>query len=375
MIRYSLGEQDFGDLREKGSLYIDKTENIIRVLDAGSAYFLSRPRRFGKSLTVSTMAALYEGRAELFEGTYAETRWDFARRERPVVHLAFNTVPYKKLGVFEGLRYELLRKARSLGITLDQSLGIQQLLQQLVEGAAANHPAGKVVLLIDEYDKPIVDFLDEPDLAERNRDALRECYASLKSLGGVTELLFVTGVSAFAKTSIFSDLNHLRDLTLDPLAHTLCGLTEGEVLTYLSEPIEAAGIPMDTVREWYNGYAFGANAERVYNPWSILSYCAYGQLENFWLKAGAPLWLIKMIPKIEGSEINEVELLSSELMRLDLRLPSLYAVLFQAGCLTITDTATPPLRYTLGFPNREVELSFEALQADYKPATMTAAGV
>lgn len=371
-MRYPLGIQDFRRLRQDGYVYVDKTRQIIGMLDAGAALFLSRPRRFGKSLTVSTLAELYGGpeARPLFEGLWAYEHWDFAAMERPVIWLRFNDLGYEQ-GVHVALARELHRIGNHMGIPLDDvAEEPSQLLRELVSRAAAAHPSGRCAVLFDEYDKPIVDHLHDLPQAERHRRALKAFYGVLKGASAELEKVFLTGVSAFSKVSIFSDLNHVVNLTLDPAARTVTGITGGELETYLGAAVEATGVPREQIRTWYNGYSWGGgDEERVYNPWSLLSFLRTGQVNNQWIETGNPTWLIGLAREQHLYDLAPVQSSAQEMLSFRLEALDLPGVLFQTGYLTVAPGGAPQpysTNYVLDYPNEEVRRSLLGeLFADY----------
>ena len=359
-MRFPIGRQDFRTLREEGAVYVDKTRHICRVIDEGSHFFLARPRRFGKSLTVSTMAELFSGDRELFAGLWAHTHWDFEARRRPVIKLTFTRLA-PGADFAQKLLRMVARQAAELEVDLpDAALTPGEALEALVEGACAKTRHGRAVLLVDEYDKPVVDHLDDPGRVEANREALKEFYSPLKALDARLEFVFITGVSALAKVSIFSDLNHVRNLTLAGEAHTLVGITETELTTTLAEPLAASGTPLGTVRDWYNGYSFGGGAERVYNPWSLFGFLASGRLSSYWFETGTPTWLLEVLRSRGVYQLSDSVATEAALVSFDSsRLPTV-PLLFQTGYLTVGSYDAEAGLYTLTFPNREVRIAFDA---------------
>ncbi len=254
-MKYAIGLQDFRKIREEGFQYVDKTEHICRLIENGGYLFLSRPRRFGKSVTVSTINELYSGSEELFDGLWAGEHWDFAEKQRPVIWLKFSSMDYENLGVTAALLHELHSIIDRRGIEMPQGLTLKLMFREFIFHLAQSSPSGKVVLLIDEYDKPIIDYIHDIPQAETNRDALRNFYAVLKDADPYLELVFITGVSAFSKVSLFSELNNLRNLTLHPAAYTVVGITQEELEANFGEQLSDTGFTREAIREWYNGYA------------------------------------------------------------------------------------------------------------------------
>ena len=280
MKKYPIGIQDFRELISGGYIYIDKTRQIFELIEAGKYYFLSRPRRFGKSLLVSTLKYLFQGERALFDGLWIEGRQDW--RPHPVLHFSFSTLGYKDIGLEAGLHQALNNKAREAGFTLSQQ-GIgprfQELLQWLGKGEQ------KVILLIDEYDKPLADYIDDPEKAEENRDILKNFFSVIKDADPFLGFFLITGVSKFSKVSLFSDLNHLRDITLVEQFEAIAGYTQAELEASFESDIEGlaqkSGKSTDALKEeirlWYNGYSWGTET-RLYNPFSILNLLHPGAL-------------------------------------------------------------------------------------------------
>jgi hypothetical protein len=290
MQKLPIGIQDFRALREGGYLYIDKTELIYQLAKTGKYYFLSRPRRFGKSLLVSTLKALFSGEKDLFEGLWIEDKWDWEKKN-PVIHLSFSQLDYKKDSLENALLAWLDKEAERHGL----SLSGKTIKQKFTEFIPLLAEQGKVVFLVDEYDKPIIDFIESLEGVNENREVLRSLYSGIKDLDPYFSFVFLTGVSKFSKVSIFSDLNNLGDITLDATFNALCGYTQQELEASFSDHFQAISKKMEVsvtdllekVREWYNGYNW-TGEDRLYNPFSILNFVRKGQFQNFWFSTGTP---------------------------------------------------------------------------------------
>ncbi len=287
-----LGLQDFRKIIENDFLYVDKTVFLFRIAEKPGAYFLSRPRRFGKSLTISTLYELYRGSRELFEGLWIADRWNW-KKIHPVIRLSLKDVNFEQRGLEEPLAERLDEMGQWHGISL-KSISARDKLRELII-ALANH--GKVVVLVDEYDAPIIHYLGrEQETAYRNRDLLRGFYSVLKEMDTLLELVFLTGVSKFSKTGIFSGLNNLVDLTMHPDYATMLGYTQKELESNFEQEIEATANQMNLSREdllnqmqeWYNGYLFHHKGIRVYNPVSVNNFFDRCDFENFWFATGTP---------------------------------------------------------------------------------------
>jgi len=355
-MKFPIGIQDFAEIRTGGYVYVDKTQHIHHFLERGKYFFLSRPRRFGKSLLLSTMNELYSGRRDLFEGLWIHDQWDWEGQKRPVIWLKFASQGIKSMGLVPGIHHMLDTEATRFRVTLtetDYSLKFNELLQIVNEQSGQ-----KVVLLVDEYDKPIIDFLDNVPQAETNRDVLKSFYSVLKDNGALLETIFITGVSAFSKVSIFSDLNHLTNLTIDPMAYTLLGITQTELETVFAEQL--AQHDKEQVKRWYNGYSWGGD-ERVYNPFSLFRFLNGGQYQNFWFETGTPTFLVKEMTKHQYYDVSGIETTERDLLNFDFKRLNPVSVLFQTGYLTIAKYEPDDLLYTLDYPNMEVKHSLEQL--------------
>ncbi len=356
MLKLPIGIQDFQELREGGYLYVDKTELIFRLIDSGKYYFLSRPRRFGKSLLISTLRELFLGNEELFRGLWIEGKYDFVLN--PVIHIAFNNLGLKDIGLESAIDRSLENHAKRYGIELKE-VGIALRFRELIESLAGQ--GKKVVLLIDEYDKPITDYLDEPRQAEANRDIMKNFYSVLKEADRYLRFVLITGVSKFSKVSIFSDLNHLSDITIDAAYSSLAGYTQVELEAVfdarLTELHPKLGISrpelLEQIRQWYNGYNW-TGPERVYNPFSILNFFSKGTFQNFWFSTGTPTFLVNSLRENWHYQLDDLMVGSVLLDNLDIEHPDYRSLLFQTGYLTIISQPAYNV-YELGYPNKEVK--------------------
>ena len=361
-MKYPIGIQDFREIRTGGYVYVDKTQHIYHLLYGGKYFFLSRPRRFGKSLLLSTMNELYSGSRDLFEGLWIHDQWDWETQQRPVIWLKFATFQYKDYQLRDAIIAGLAKEAERLGVTPPDGEMVHP-LQDLLQKVNA-HYGQKAVLLIDEYDKPIIDFLDDIARAESNRDTLKWLYSILKDSDPYIELLFITGVSAFSKVSIFSDLNNLSNLTLSIHAYTLLGLTQQELETNF--PQQMAEVDREKMKTWYNGYAWGEQ-EKVYNPFSVLRFFNEGyQYQNFWFETGTPTFLVSAMKDQGNYNVKAIQVSQNKLSAFDFTRLDPITVLFQTGYLTITHYEPEDYLYTLDYPNMEVRQSLEQnLLTDY----------
>jgi len=351
-----IGIQSFKEIRENDFLYVDKTESIFRLVTEGKYYFLSRPRRFGKSLTLSTIKELFQGQKELFDGLWIQDHWDWTK-QHPVIHISFSSIGYKELGLEKAIELELKKIAKKTNIKLQEN-GISQLFEELIEKLAQNN---KVVLIIDEYDKPIIDYLDDLQQAKEHQKILKSFYSIIKDADPYIRFLLITGVSKFSKVSIFSELNNLSDLTIHPKFSTLVGYTQAELEHYFEGRLEElVGVLAPTraallslIKEWYNGYSWdGKNF--VYNPFSILSFFGAGAFHNFWFSTGTPTFLVRLLKERNFYDLEKQEVGAAAFDSFDIENLETYSLLFQTGYLTIKAVETFGI-YHLDYPNREVK--------------------
>ena len=349
-----IGIQDFRTIREQDCYYVDKTPLIHRLVSEGRYYFLSRPRRFGKSLLVDTLQELFEGNEALFRGLDIHGRWDWSDRH-PVVRLSFDG-KYDEPGDLErSILNQLALIKHDAGLEPAPSAGagperLRTLLHHLHRAAGR-----RVVVLVDEYDKPILDVLEHQALAKANRDHLRGFYGIIKGSARDVRFVLVTGVSMFSKGSLFSGLNNLKDISLDPRYATLCGYTDGD-LDRVFAP-ELPGLDRDEIRRWYNGYSW-RGAEKVYNPFDILLLFDGREFRPWWFETGSPTFLYRMLveqrvnPMTLENRVTDAGLVS----RFDVEDIGIDALLFQTGYLTIVEEAWDGVEtlYTLDYPNFEV---------------------
>ncbi|MGB3777193.1 MAG: AAA family ATPase [Tunicatimonas sp.] len=372
MEKLPIGIQDFGKLRERGFVYVDKTELIYQLTQGGGYYFLSRPRRFGKSLLVSTLAELFRGHRTLFEGLWIHDRWDWSQTYA-VLDFRFNNASYKISGLEAFLKNELNYQAEAFQITLREAPYPNQ-FRELVTKLSQQH--GRVVILIDEYDKPILDYLDDIKQAKANREVLKNFFSVLKSLDPHLRLVLLTGVSKFTgspagSVSIFSDLNNLKDLTLHWQYSALLGYTQDELEHYFADRIDqfapdfgGRAALLAQIKQWYNGYTWDAK-RYLYNPFSILSFFDQGRFQNFWFETGTPMFLVKLLERERQYDLTEIRVDEAVFSSFELDHIDPNALLFQTGYITIASADDKPI-YTLSYPNREVRDSLlRYLLAEY----------
>ena len=362
--RLPIGIQTFRTMREENCYYVDKTDHIQRLLDEGSHFFLSRPRRFGKSLFLDTLKELFEGNEPLFEGLYIHNRWDWSVRF-PVVRLSFgrgnfNDEGYLHANVMEQLA-AIERRAKIVSDHTTPPGRFASILEILHERAGQ-----RVVVLVDEYDKPILDALEVPEIARANRDFLRGLYATIKESDAHIKFTFLTGVSKFSKVHLFSGLNNLKDITLDARYSAICGYTDADLDTVFAP--ELPGLDRDEIRHWYNGYSWRGQ-EKVYNPFDILLLFDSREFGAYWFETGTPTFLIETLfnRRISSLKLDEMIGSSDLLSTFDVDAIATEALLFQTGYLTITgeENLGGKSFYRLGYPNREVRQSLNESLLDY----------
>ncbi|AUB80313.1 ATP-binding protein [Candidatus Thiodictyon syntrophicum] len=348
-----IGIQTFSEIITEGYTYVDKTAHALALANGGKYYFLSRPRRFGKSLFLDTLKELFEGSEALFRGLDIHPHWDWSRRH-PVIRLDFaGGVVQSPEGLDETIHELLGFNQRRLGIHCE-STSIAGRFAELIIRA---HEAGgrRVVILVDEYDKPILDSIEHPERIAVLREGLKNLYSTMKTQDAHIQFVFMTGVTKFSKVSLFSGLNQLEDLTLDARVATLCGYTQADLTTTFGGHL--AGVDWDRLKRWYNGYNF--LGEPVYNPFDILLFIRKGQMyRNYWFETGSPSFLLKLLqrrqtflPALEGIEASEEILDSFDIERID---P--VTLLFQTGYLTIDQArqSFDQWLFKLRVPNQEV---------------------
>ena len=355
MKKLPIGMQTFSELIAGNYYYVDKTQLIAKLASSGKYYFLARPRRFGKSLLVSTLKSAFAGEKALFYGLYLQDHWDWSV-VCPVIHISFGR------GVIDGVealnqtfRAMLDESAAHYAIALQQQL-LANRFSELIR-TLRDRFQQPVVILIDEYDKPILDNIDHRERATAIRDGLRNIYSVIKDSDACVRFALLTGVSKFSKVSLFSGLNNLQDITLDRQYATLCGYTLEEIKSVFTDRLE--GVDFDQLAEWYNGYNF--LGEKVYNPFDILLYLEQRLFKNYWFETGSPSFLIRLvrdrqysIPDFEHIVVDEAMLSS-----FDVDAIALENLFFQTGYLTIdaVEELGGEFFYHLNYPNREVKAS------------------
>lgn len=362
MKKLPIGIQSFAKLIEGEYIYVDKTKLIHKLVDSGKYYFLSRPRRFGKSLLLNTLKSLFEGHQSFFSGLWIEHHWDWSKIN-PILHFSFEALSYEQLGLEDAILLELNAYAKNYNIVL-KTTSYKSQFRELFQALHARY--GKVVLLIDEYDTPLVNYLEKHTIeqAKVNREILRNFYSVIKSADEHLQLVFITGISKFAQVSIFSHLNNLHDITLNPQYATLTGYTQQELEYYFEDHLQAVqtvlGVDrqklLDGIREWYNGYSWDG-VERVYNPFGVLRFFAAQRFTNFWFSTGSPRFLVEQMRKLQVFNVENTPANNTTFERYDIENLDLTSILFQAGYLTVKEFDLWTGDMILDYPNKEVRQS------------------
>ena len=364
--RLPIGIQTFRTLRERDCYYVDKTAFVERLLEEGTHYFLSRPRRFGKSLFLDTLKELFEGSEELFEGLHVHAGHDWSQRY-PVVRLSFGGGNFRESDLLDANVMEQLAAAeRRMGV-VSEFLTAPGRFAYLLE-ALHRQTGQRVVVLVDEYDKPILDTLERPEVARANRDYLRGLYGVIKDSDAHVRFAFLTGITKFSKVNLFSQLNNLTDLTLDPVYSSICGYTEDDLDAVFAP--ELGGLDRERVREWYNGYSW-RGVEKVYNPYDVLLLLRRREFAAHWFETGTPAFLVDLLFERQVASVSLDQTVSTAelLSTFDVGGRSAAehicteALLFQTGYLTITgeEELGGMALYRLGYPNREVRQSLNGV--------------
>ncbi len=357
MKKLPIGISDFKELIINNYIYVDKTKYIYEILNSSKYIFISRPRRFGKSLLLSTIEYIYQGEKELFKGLYIEEKWAW-NEKYPVIRIDFAKDISNKEELKEVSYSQLKMNYKKHDIEIEEKKeNIGLILEELIIKLNEKYKK-QVVVLIDEYDKPILDVIEDKKEAEEVRKILKGFYSVLKGLDRYLKFVIVSGVSKFAKVSLFSGLNQLEDISLTKEYANICGYTESELENYFKEYLK--GVNIEEIKEWYNGYNF--LGENVYNPFDVLLYLRKKEIRSYWYETGTPSFLIKLI-KEKQYDITELEGIKADeglLNKFDIEEIEIEAIMFQTGYLTIKDSKQTEYGtlYELGFPNKEVRISF-----------------
>ncbi|GHU06579.1 ATPase AAA [Betaproteobacteria bacterium] len=354
-----IGIQTFAKIREENYYYVDKTAFALRMIEEGTAYFLSRPRRFGKSLFLDTLGELLAGNEPLFRGLYCHDKWDW-NTKYPVIRISFGGGVMASRAELDARIHRILAENETrFGVSQGEG-GIPDRFIALIQSAEAKF-GQRAVVLVDEYDKPILDNLTSPDLALEMRDGLRNLYSVIKDQDAHIKFAFLTGVSKFSKVNIFSGLNNLKDITLNATYSAICGYTEADVDTVFVPELE--GLDRDEIRHWYNGYNW--RGEAVYNPFDLLLLFDEREFKSFWFETGTPTFLVDMLTErqVYLPALLNLESSSELISAFEVGDISTEALMFQSGYLTLAgeENLGGDIFFTLGFPNREVRGALNAL--------------
>lgn len=376
--KFAVGVQEFDWIRERKSQYIDKTAYVYKMVSTDAKYFfLSRPRRFGKSLLVDTLRCYFEGRKELFEGLYIydkEKEW----KKYPVIRLDLSNGKYFEKELVHGTINAILKQhEKRWGITKPEDpTNYDARLTAMIQ-AAYEQTGERVVILVDEYDAPMLDSITDSDLQDYIRNRIRNLFSPLKAQANYLRFVFLTGISKFSQLSVFSELNNLQQLTFDPQYEAVCGITEEELMTQWKPDIENLARKMNEIysrwgihyifeevvaklKETYDGYHFSKRFTDIYCPWSLVNAFTMGDIQNFWFSTGTPTMLVNVMRQ-HNISIQQIDHFQARLSRFDApteRISDPIPVLFQSGYLTLKEYNPFNQKYTLGFPNGEVREGF-----------------
>jgi len=356
MKKLPIGISTLRTIIEDGYVYVDKTKIALDLIESGQYYFLSRPRRFGKSLFLDTLKSIFRGDKELFRGLYIYDKYPF--EPYPTLRISFNDGDFKTIKGLNQTIYELLKiNQRDLGVSCESDLSLGGCFREIIYKAYQKYNQ-KVVILIDEYDKPILDNIENKEIATQMREGLKNFYSVIKGADEYIKFVFITGVSKFSKVSLFSGLNNLNDITLNPKYATICGYTQDDIQTSFGEHL--TGQDYEKIRLWYNGYKW--LGEGVYNPFDILLFISNGFMyRNYWFSTGTPTFLLKLVeqnryflPNFESIIKDEAMLNSFDVDNIELE-----TLMWQTGYLTIESIKDDGRGYTysLEIPNKEVQIS------------------
>jgi hypothetical protein len=373
-MKYPIGIQTFAKLREDDFSYVDKTALVYKLAKEGSCFFLSRPRRFGKSLLLSTLKSYFQGNKEVFEGlaiSKLEKEW----KRYPVLHLDLNTALYTTPEALTGLLdFHFRFWENEYGIAKEGE-DISARFRNLIVRAAQQSPEGKVVVLVDEYDKPLLETIGKPELQEEYRQMLKAFYSNIKSCDEYIRFAMLTGVTKFSHLSVFSGLNNLNDISMLPQYAEICGISDAELHENFDESVgevaAANGLTKEQcyerLRQEYDGYHFFPGASGMYNPFSLLSVLSSGVFKRYWFATGTPNFLVEVVKHCDYplDRLTTEEVTASEMDAIDSMFSNPIPLFFQSGYLTIKDYNSQFEMYRLGFPNKEVEQGFAQFMAVY----------
>ena len=370
-IKYPIGIQTFANIIEDHYVYVDKTDLVYKLVTEGKVYFLSRPRRFGKSLLLSTIKAYFQGKKQLFEGLAMEqfeTEWN----EYPIFHIDFNGKNFTEPDTLNNCILDFLDSAeKQYGITEKNRSNGERFMEILRK--ATEQTGRKAVVLVDEYDKPLLDVMSTP-IEAKNREILKGFYSTFKLADEYLQFVMLTGVTKFSQISVFSGFNQPKDISMDARFETICGITEDELNSYFTEPMQEMAALMNItleevkqeIKRMYDGYHFSEAMTDIYNPYSLLSALDKRRIEEFWFRTGTPTYLIKLMRHF-NEDINEIisrQYNASQFVdyRADEQRP--LPMIYQSGYLTIKSYSPISKSYRLDFPNNEVKQGFVTMIAN-----------
>ena len=365
-VKYPIGIQNFEKLRVEGYRYVDKTAFVYKLVSEGSYYFLSRPRRFGKSLLLSTLEAYFQGKKELFEGlsiSKLEKEWI----EYPILHLDLNTERYDSVDALKNKLNLFLSNLENLYGKNSEERSFSSRFEGII-GRVTKTTGRKVVILVDEYDKPMLQAIEDQALQMEYRNTLKAFYGALKSCDRHIKFAFLTGVTKFGKVSVFSDLNNLIDISFDRRYTGICGITADELHANFDESVDRLAVAnnmskeecYERLRQDYDGYHFEYDTKGIYNPFSLLNTLSSCQFRDYWFETGTPSFLVYQLKKTRYplESMTDEELSADTLNSIDIMDENPLPLLYQSGYLTIKEYDEEFGNYKLGFPNREVEHGF-----------------
>ena len=361
-----IGIQNFEKIRNDGYLYVDKTEIVYRLATSGSYFFLSRPRRFGKSLLISTLQAYFEGKRELFDGlavSRLETKWE----QHPVLHLDLNTEKYESPEALDNILNDTLAQWEGLYGSAPTEVSLSLRFAGVIR-RACEQTGHRVVILVDEYDKPMLQAIGNEALQDAYRSTLQSFYSALKTCDGYIRFAMLTGVTKFGKLSVFSSLNSLKDISMRKDFHAVCGITEQELRDNFAPYVSRMSDELDLTPEevlaemarMYDGYHFVPNCPGLYNPFSVLNALDAQAFGSYWFATGTPTYLVKLL-RLHDYKLQSLsdEYVTEDILNsIDVASTNPVPVIYQSGYLTIKDYDPEFHTYRLGFPNEEVEDGF-----------------
>ncbi len=366
ILKYPIGIQSFEKIRNDGYLYVDKTDLVYKLVSEGNYYFLSRPRRFGKSLLLNTIEEYFKGRRDLFKGLAIDSltnQWEC----HPVLHLDLNTSKYNEISDLYDIVDNSLKKWEEEYQITDIAPSLALRFGHIIE-TAKTRTGMNVVILIDEYDKPLTESILDSELSDKFRDELRALYSNLKTQDRHIRFAMITRVTRFSRMTIFSGLNNLEDISINEDYEAVCGITESELSEVMSDGIDAMamkyslsrGQTMANLREWYDGYRFSENRLDIYNPFSLLNALKSRKLGSYWFLSGTPLFLARLLTKNEYrfDTLQSVDVDQYSISQVDSFMTNPIALLLQTGYLSIREWIPESNEFRLGFPNREVKEGF-----------------